>query len=414
MSYFGFYLMTKQQESEGSYYYTTTSFPYELDFVQDDLPAVSSWLGLPRKILVSSYSILKFILGSSLKLSWESLKFSVFYALFLQSRVVAFIYFLESLKDGVVKILMWRRGFLFRPTTHGGLLVLVSLALVVGSLFKSGLTAQDFTRDNVLAADNTPVTLIPEDRPRSEAVAYEVASGDTLSKIAGAYSVSVDTIKWANDMAEDEDSIKPGQSLSIPPVSGIVHKVKKGETLSGLAKKYKGDSQTIATYPYNYIDDTLELRVGETLYIPGGKMPAPQPIVPNYGAPAPSSYYVAGGSGIFAWPVKGSLNQSPSWWHPALDLGAPYGTPVSASAKGTVVTAGWSNLGFGNHVVIAHPNGYSSLYAHLAGVTVSAGQIVPAGKQIGTVGCSGFCTGPHLHFEIKRGNSHVNPLSVLP
>src|SRR4030067_2964193 len=141
-------------------------------------------------------------------------------------------------------------------------------------------------------------------------------------------------------------------------------------------------------------------------------MQGPEPNTPTSVPPAPSTYYVAGGSGIFAWPVAGTINQYPSWWHPAIDIGAPYGAPVTASAKGTVVTAGWSNLGFGNYVVIQHPNGYSSAYAHLSSLAVSAGQVVPAGKQIGAVGCTGFCTGPHLHFEVKSGNN-VKQLSVL-
>ncbi len=293
------------------------------------------------------------------------------------------------------------------------MLVLASIALVVGTLFTSSVASQDFSRDQVLVAANTTETLIPEGRPRSEVVKYKVQSGDTVSKVASIYQVNVDTIKWANNLSS-VDEIKPGDTLAVPPVSGIVHKVKKGETLSSLVKKYKADAQTVVTYPFNYIDDSLKLRVGQTLFLPGGKMPPPTPLPYAPSGPRTYTIFYAGGSGLFAWPVAGSLNQSPSWWHPAIDIGAPYGAPVTASAKGTVVTSGWSNLGFGNYVVIQHPNGYSSAYAHLSSLAVLAGQVVPAGKQIGAVGCTGFCTGPHLHFEVKRGNNNVNPLSVLP
>ncbi len=405
--------MTKIEESEGNYSYSTTIFPYELDFVSDEIrvstPLTSRIIKIVQRLALAG----KALSITSLKISWESLTFSAIYLRFIQRRAVGFVYFLETIKDTMVSVLMWRRGFLFRPTTHGGILILVSLALVIGSLFRSGVTSQDFSRDQVLAAENTPVTLIPDDRPRSEVIKYKVAKGDTLSKVASVYKISLDTVKWANGI-EDADEILPGDTLNIPPVSGIVHKVKKGETLAALAKKYKANAQTVATYPFNYIDDTLALRTGQKLIIPGGKMPPPTPLPSGPSGPRNYPIFYAGGSGLFSWPVAGSLNQSPSWWHPAIDIGAPYGRPVTASAAGKVVVSGWSNLGFGNYVVIQHPNGYSTHYAHMAALTSATGKTVSKGQQIGTIGCTGFCTGSHLHYEVKRSGSFVNPLSVLP
>ena len=404
--------MTNSEESEGSFSFSTTTSIYELDFVQDDYVSRTSRFSLPLRILKGLLALAKVVSVTSLQVSWESLTFLCFYVLFVQRRIVAFIHFLEDLKDRLVRILMWRRGLLFRPTTHGSILVLGSIALVVGSLFTKGVTPQDFSRDQVLAAVNTPETIIPESRPRSEIVKYTVRKGDTLSKVASIYKINVNTVKWANNITS-VDAIKPGDVLSIPPVSGIVYKVKKGNTIHSLAKKYKASAQTIADYPFNYIDDSFELRIGQTLFVPGGKIPPPTPL-PQVAPPSSQPvYYAVSGSGLFGWPVKGSLNQTASWWHPAIDIGAAYGAPVAATAGGTVTTAGWSSYGFGNYVEVRHNNGYTTHYAHLGSISVGVGQSVGKGQLLGSVGCTGFCTGPHLHFEVHRNGSTLDPLSVL-
>ena len=404
--------MTNSEESEGSLSFSTTTSIYELDFVHDERIFGTSRFSIPLRILRVLLAQAKAVSVTSLRVSWESLTFLCFFLLFVQRRIVAFVYFLEDFKDTLVKILMWRRGLLFRPTTHGGVLVLGSVALVVGSLFTRGVIPQDFSRDQVLAAANTTETIIPEGRPRSEIVKYTVRKGDTLSKVASIYKINVNTIKWANSITS-VDSIKPGDVLSIPPVTGTVHKVKKGNTIHSVAKKYKVSSQTIADYPFNYIDDSFALRNGQTLFVPGGKMPSPTPL-PQVSPPSSQPvYYAISGSGLFGWPVKGSLNQTASWWHPAIDIGASYGAPVASAAGGTVVTAGWSSYGYGNYVVVRHNNGYTTHYAHLGSVNVGAGQNVGKGQLVGSVGCTGFCTGPHVHFEVHRNGQALNPLSVL-
>jgi murein DD-endopeptidase MepM/ murein hydrolase activator NlpD len=145
-------------------------------------------------------------------------------------------------------------------------------------------------------------------------------------------------------------------------------------------------------------------------------MPPPTPL-PQISPPSSQPvYYAYGGSGLFAWPVKGSLNQSASWWHPAIDIGASSGAPVAAAAGGTVITAGWSTYGFGNYVVVKHNNGYTTHYAHLGSISVSTQEgknNISKGRVVGTVGCTGFCTGSHLHFEVHRDGRALNPLSVL-
>jgi Peptidase family M23/Putative peptidoglycan binding domain len=100
-------------------------------------------------------------------------------------------------------------------------------------------------------------------------------------------------------------------------------------------------------------------------------------------------------------------------FHTGIDYPAAAGAPVTAAGRGSVVSSGWDASGYGNLVVIAHPLGVRSWYAHLSSTDVSAGQTVVAGSRIGRVGATGIATGPHLHFEVRLGPAAIDPLSAL-
>ena len=100
-------------------------------------------------------------------------------------------------------------------------------------------------------------------------------------------------------------------------------------------------------------------------------------------------------------------------FHTGLDVPAPYGTSVSSAARGRVVRAGWSAGGYGYRVVVGHGTRVRTLYAHLSGIRVHRGQHVATGTRIGSVGASGYATGPHLHFEVRVRGAAVNPLAAL-
>jgi murein DD-endopeptidase MepM/ murein hydrolase activator NlpD len=147
--------------------------------------------------------------------------------------------------------------------------------------------------------------------------------------------------------------------------------------------------------------------------------PLPTPVAPpkpaadppaTVAAPAPA---VVTGSGSLVWPVNGTVTQYFHSGHPALDIAAPYGTTVVAADAGVVSWAGWRNNGGGYVVAIDHGNGMQTVYNHLGSIWVSAGQAVSRGQGIGGVGCTGLCTGPHVHFEVIVGGYHVNPLRYL-
>jgi len=118
-----------------------------------------------------------------------------------------------------------------------------------------------------------------------------------------------------------------------------------------------------------------------------------------------------------SWPVQGVVTSGfgPRWGrqHNGIDVGASTGTTVTAAGGGTVIAAG-SYAGFGNRVLIDHGGGLVTLYAHLNVINASTGQSVSAGTAIGTVGCTGSCTGPHLHFETRVGGVAYDPYNYLP
>jgi murein DD-endopeptidase MepM/ murein hydrolase activator NlpD len=121
-------------------------------------------------------------------------------------------------------------------------------------------------------------------------------------------------------------------------------------------------------------------------------------------------------AGGFIWPVSGPIT-SPfgmRWGtlHPGIDIGVPTGTPIHAAAAGTVIYCGWMS-GYGNLVMIDHGGNLATLYGHQSSIAASCGETVSQGQVIGYSGCTGFCTGPHVHFEVRVNGSPVDPLGYL-
>ncbi|HHT21509.1 MAG TPA: peptidoglycan DD-metalloendopeptidase family protein [Tissierellia bacterium] len=132
-------------------------------------------------------------------------------------------------------------------------------------------------------------------------------------------------------------------------------------------------------------------------------------VIPSSGFvwPAPGVYLITSPFGWRADPFYGH-----TLFHNGTDIAGPTGSPIVAAASGIVVFSGWGNS-YGNYVVISHPNGYETLYAHGSGNTVSAGDIVNAGDLIQYMGSTGYSTGPHLHFEVISGGQNIDPMSVV-
>ena len=114
-------------------------------------------------------------------------------------------------------------------------------------------------------------------------------------------------------------------------------------------------------------------------------------------------------------PVESPIGVSQSYhaFHPGIDVRAHKGTSVVSIDEGIVIEVKHTNVGYGHYVRVAHAGTVSSLYAHLDKVEVKVGQKLGKGEEIGTIGVTGWSTGPHLHFEIYEGTSVVNPQSII-
>lgn len=255
------------------------------------------------------------------------------------------------------------------------------------------------------------------DKPRADVLDYKVEQGDTLASIGKKFGVDVDSIKWLNP-GVDEKKVKPGSVLKVPPVTGVMHTVKSGESIYSIAKKYNVSAQSIVDFPFNEFsnDETFALAIGQSLVVPDGVMPDEPMTSPRSSIAAlqtPNAGAVSA-TGVWIWPARGTITQNYKSWHRAIDIANHDGGPILAADSGRVVHAGWDKSGYGNMVMIDHGNGYITLYAHmLSNLRVSVGQTVKRGDAIGSMGSTGRSTGTHLHFEIRSTKGIVDPFGYL-
>jgi murein DD-endopeptidase MepM/ murein hydrolase activator NlpD len=345
--------------------------------------------------------------------------FILFIRDYFKSRLINFGHHFEKVKDLFVAFLIAKRGKYSQSFLNTSFFLLVASVIIAGPIiaennpfvaaFENEASKYQATEVSYNPYEGSLQTVISA-KPRSSIENYTVRNGDTLSSIAKKFDISIDTIKWANNLKSD--TIKPGQSLKIPPVTGVVHKVVSGETIYTIAKKYKTTAQNIVNFPFNEFTDldSFGLTAGQILYVPDGVIEEEKAIVPRYYAQAQAGVR---GSSNFIWPTSGIITQYPVWYHMAVDIANPAAPAVLASDGGTVTFAGCVAYGYGCHIVIDHGNGYQTLYAHLSSLGVSPGQVVGQGQQIGVMGSTGRSTGTHLHFEIRSGGALLNPLNFL-
>jgi murein DD-endopeptidase MepM/ murein hydrolase activator NlpD len=228
------------------------------------------------------------------------------------------------------------------------------------------------------------------------------------------------------------------------------HVIGPGETMTGIAKRYSVPLRDLAKA--NRIEPYAQLKMGDRLLIPGRSASAKQPTtVASHSAPAlaqpkptPAPSKIAAietphtaravsptatvsddddkasapGSPAFRWPVRGRIiagfGPKPNGQqNDGINLAVPEGTPVKAAEEGVVAYAGNELKGYGNLVLIRHPNGFVTAYAHASELLVKRGDSIKRGQVIARAGQTGTVTSPQLHFEIRKGSAPVDPTQYL-
>jgi murein DD-endopeptidase MepM/ murein hydrolase activator NlpD len=249
-----------------------------------------------------------------------------------------------------------------------------------------------------------------------------------VSGIAARFGVASEDI-IANNMGviSDQSMLVVGASLQIPAVPGVLHNISVGETLTDIAAAYGATLDDILDFPGNQISDPSNVPVGAQILVVNGHLSAPpaeaateeeataeatpepteEPTpVPTPPPPPPP---------MFIWPVVGNITSYFGPSHPlGIDISIAY-APVAASAAGKVVFVGGNPCcSYGYYIDIQHADGYMTRYGHLSKFLVTLGQQVAQGDTIAISGNTGYSTGAHVHFEIRRYGVVQNPLALLP
>ncbi|MDR2194734.1 MAG: M23 family metallopeptidase [Treponema sp.] len=235
---------------------------------------------------------------------------------------------------------------------------------------------------------------------------YTVMRGDTVSGIASRFGLSMDAIISLNGVSNAR-MLQEGKTLKIPNMDGIPYTVRAGDTYQTIATTFAAPLQVILDA--NDIQNDI-MNPGDVLFIPGAQMKR-------------EDLKMALGD-YFMWPLKERAITSPYGWrldpftgiggrvHEGVDFSAKTGTTVRAAMDGRVIKTGNSTI-YGKYIVMAHGNGFETLYGHLSAYSVKEGSFVYQGTKIAESGGTGLVTGPHLHFGVYKNGKSVNPLTYL-
>ncbi|MEA1962302.1 MAG: M23 family metallopeptidase [Bacillota bacterium] len=257
--------------------------------------------------------------------------------------------------------------------------------------------------------DFVPCSMVISQTDNAEQVeSYRIRRGDTLWDISNKYKVKLQTLMQMNRL--DRNSVLTvGDILKIPSRTNTntKHIVKRGETMWDIANHYQISVQTMIGANPNVRPNRLQ--IGDQLVIPdkGAVLAAVSIKQPSRGTST---------GDVLSWPVVGRITSGYGWrqsgFHHGVDIAADIGTPIRAAAAGQVMFAGYKDI-YGRMVVLKHPDGKQTVYAHAQKIMVRENQQVSCGQIVATIGVSGRTTGPHLHFEVKTGNQTHDPLSYL-
>ena len=243
------------------------------------------------------------------------------------------------------------------------------------------------------------------------AFTHTISSGESLYTIARRYEVTTQAIVQANNLGSP-DKIVVGQKIVIPG---------RADLLSTKAPTTQVAAATPAAAPVPQ-QQTLPQAAPNALQTAAATpapavSPAPvaQPVAaPTQMAAAPAAEPVMSGNDKFRWPVSGRiLVDFATSKGTGINIEAAEGSPVQAAENGTVIYVGSGVEGYGNLILIRHPNGYVSAYAHLGSMSVAKGANVTRGQTIGSAGQTGSVTKPQLHFELRKGATPVDPVPLL-
>ncbi|MBI1908643.1 MAG: peptidoglycan DD-metalloendopeptidase family protein [Deltaproteobacteria bacterium] len=194
--------------------------------------------------------------------------------------------------------------------------------------------------------------------------------------------------------------------------TGLYYRMQSGDSLTSLARTYGVTVQELAEI--NDIEDSKDLKPGDRVFIPtrARKTKTVKPL-----AKGVAEEKIVFDRGRFAWPIHGRLTSRfgmrNGTRHDGIDIASPHGTPIHAASAGQVVYS-QRLRGYGHLILVKHKDGFFTAYAHLSQYLVKKGKRVKKGQVIGKVGATGRATGPHLHFEVRKGRVARNPLFFLP
>ncbi len=286
---------------------------------------------------------------------------------------------------------------------EGGLIQPMEVELFLSSLDEETITDED---DSSIESGG-PYTAAPV----LHVNVYRAKNGDNLWSIAKKNDLDFYTLLSINRM-EKANRLSIGQKIKVPNQRGLLHTVRKGDTLEDIALEKGVSIRKIIRV--NQILNPSEIKPGTDLFIPGVAVSYSysKELLENSGIPAQ-----------FARPCRRSRISSTFGYrkdpftgrrafHSGTDFAPGYGARVTAAMDGRVTYAGYMG-GYGKLVVVKHSNGYSTRYGHMSRILVRKGKYVRQGREIGKVGNTGRSTGPHLHFEVRKNGRPQNPLKFV-